>query len=204
MANPIRNIPQILDERTFNSRDYYVGQIIYNPSTLQYEQVIKLPNGNIGTRELKSSSCVISSGSHNIAIGNGAGFKYEGDYKETFTTRSIDTHQDIKNVDNVKNSDQNLIKLFINRDFHFPGLYYQKSVDQDNNDCYDFEFIPSLEENDERLDSFITLKGKVISSEEKKGDGFINKIFGKKKVYIKKIRVIGDEMLKIAKKTYCN
>ena len=84
----------------------------------------------------------------------------------------------------------------------------------------DFEFVPSIDEDDKKLDSLVKLKGKVLNSEERStnekvrevqdDDGisdFIGNFLGKftkKKTFIKKIRVEEEKIMKLAKECYYN
>jgi hypothetical protein len=94
--------------------------------------------------------------------------------------------------------------------------HYYNTID--GVDYVDFEFIPSINEDDTKLDLFVNLEVKVLDTEEKSASEKVRQVqeddtvsnsvgnflmkFTKKKTFIKKIRVEEEKLLKLAKEIY--
>lgn len=133
---------------------------------------------------------------------------------ETFKTTIPEEHIGKYNTKRAPEmNDYDYIRQFIVTNINWYGIY-QHHIEEDGVKYIDFEFNPSIEENDEKLDVFELLKGAVIDSEYKYSSilssknnltltDFIKQIkfwFSGKKCFIKKIRIEYNTLLEEAKK----
>lgn len=115
----------------------------------------------------------------------------------------------------IKNDD--LVKYFIATNLDWSNFYQHYGEEVDGLRYVEFEFVPSIDEDDEKLDLLVALKGRVVDSEEKSANELVRGVqddrevsntignflgkFTKKKTYIKRIRVKYDNILEKAKES---
>jgi len=157
-------------------------------------------------------------------VGN-IGNKIQGNLNSLKNQLENDRHGEnrryVNSQDNIpttkEKTDEDRVEYLLATQLDWYGVYQHHIEDEDGLPCIDFEFVPSIDEDDSRLDLLVELKGKVIDYEEKsanenirvleedeqglaKGIGKMFGKFAKKKTFIKRIRVKYDAILEKAKK----